>query len=254
MDTDSRDPRSGNPRKTILPVRFRFPGSLVPRARSVSVLDPFNGWTPSSHRLTKTLEGDWVITIRLSPGRVVYYFDVDGTTWLDPQDDGRIPNGWGSEYSVRNVAPISEPPSSLRSLSDQVPIGGGAQVFEWRAEETPEATTLRPSGEMDLGTVSIFRDALTAATVRGRSKVVDMRGIEYMDSCGIHALLEHAESCKQHGGLLVLVAPNAPVQKIIEITGLDDAMPVLASVEVALDLLRARLSSALVIQTNAGNG
>lgn len=24
--------------------------------------------------------------------------------WLDPGDDGRIPNGWGSEYSVRHVA------------------------------------------------------------------------------------------------------------------------------------------------------
>jgi anti-sigma B factor antagonist len=129
---------------------------------------------------------------------------------------------------------------------------GGAHVFEWRAEETPEATILRPSGEMDLGTVAIFRDALTAATVRGRSIVVDMTGIEYMDSSGIHALLAHGESCKQCGGLLVLVAPNPSVQKIIEITGLDEAMPVFGSVEVALDLLRARLASTLVLQSNAG--
>jgi anti-sigma B factor antagonist len=220
----------------------------------VSVLGPFNGWTPSSHRLTKTVEGDWATTVNLCPGRVVYCFDVDGTTWLDPHDDGRTPNGWGSEYSVRNVAPLSEPPSSLRSPRDQVPIRGGAQAFEWNAEETPAATILRPSGEMDRGTVSIFRDALTAATARGRSIVVDLRGIEHMDSSGIYALFEHAESCKQHGGLLVLVAPNAPVQKIIELTGLDDAMPVLASVEVALDLLRARFVSTLVIQTNAEHG
>jgi len=27
--------------------------------------------------------------------------------WLDPADEGRVPNGWGSEYSIRHVA--SEP-------------------------------------------------------------------------------------------------------------------------------------------------
>ena len=254
MDTVSREPRAGNPRKTILPVRFRFPGRLVPRARSVSVVGPFNGWTPSSHRLTKTLEGDWVTTVNLSPGRVVYYFDVDGTIWLDPFDEGRVANGWGSEYSVRNIASSSEPPSALRSPKDQAPIGGGAQVFEWSVEQTPEATILRPSGEMDLGTVSIFRDALTGATVRGRSIVVDMSAIECIDSSGIHALLAYADSRKQHGGLLVLVAPNDTVQKILEIATVDDAMPVLASVEMALDLLRPRLTAALLIETNAENG
>ena len=39
----------------------------------------------------------------LSPGRAVYLFSVDGVMWLDPEDDDRIPNGWGSEYSIRLV-------------------------------------------------------------------------------------------------------------------------------------------------------
>jgi hypothetical protein len=28
--------------------------------------------------------------------------------WLDPADEGRVPNGWGSEYSVRHVASGAE--------------------------------------------------------------------------------------------------------------------------------------------------
>jgi hypothetical protein len=36
------------------------------------------------------------------PGRLP--FSVDGTKWLDPDDDKRLPNDWGSEYSVRDVA------------------------------------------------------------------------------------------------------------------------------------------------------
>jgi hypothetical protein len=30
---------------------------------------------------------------------------VDGAMWLDPEDEGRLPNGWGSEYSLRHITP-----------------------------------------------------------------------------------------------------------------------------------------------------
>jgi len=238
----------------LVPVSFRFPGTLVPSARRVSILGPFNGCKPLSHPLAKASEGCWVTTIYFCPGRAVYCFDVDGIIWLDPNDDGRVPNGWGPEYSVRNVAPISEPASDLRPPKDLIPIQGGAQLFECGVEEAPEAVILRPSGEMDLGTVWIFRDALKEATARGRSIVIDMNGIKFIDSSVIHALLEHAGFCKQHRSSLVLAAPNGAIQKIIEITSLDDAIPVLAPVEVALDLLRHRLTSSQAVQTNDKNG
>lgn len=87
----------------LLPVTFRFPGRLEPSARRVAVTGPFNRWDPRVHRLQRDGGGDWVITVYLPPGRVVYCFYVDGKPWLDPADQGRIPNGWGSEYSVRYV-------------------------------------------------------------------------------------------------------------------------------------------------------
>lgn len=88
---------------TLVPVVFRFPDTLVPHARHVAVLGAFNGWNPTVHPLTKTADGDWMITIYLPPGRTVYHFSVDGAFWLDPHDEGRIPNGWGSEYSIRYI-------------------------------------------------------------------------------------------------------------------------------------------------------
>ena len=89
--------------KALVPVTFRFPGTLVPRARRVAVVGPFNGWNPAAHLLTKTAAGDWAITIYLSPGRTLYQFSVEGISWLDPYDEGRVPNGWGSEYSIRDI-------------------------------------------------------------------------------------------------------------------------------------------------------
>jgi anti-sigma B factor antagonist len=158
----------------------------------------------------------------------------------DPNEHGRTPNVGESEDSVHTVEPISEPPSSLRRPKSQVPIRGGAQIFECSAEETPDAVILRPSGEVDLATVATFSDALTRAAARGRCIVVDMMGIEYIDSSGIHALIGYANACKQRGDLLILVAPRGTVQKVIRITNLDRVITVLASVEVALDLLQSR--------------
>jgi len=87
----------------LVPFVFRFPNALVPTAQRVAIVGPFNGWNPAVHLLTKAAGGDWTITIYLPPGRTVYNFSVDGTLWLDPHDEGRIPSCWGGEYSIRYI-------------------------------------------------------------------------------------------------------------------------------------------------------
>ena len=89
---------------TLAPVTFRLAAGLVPDARRVSVVGPFNGWNHMVHTMTRRTGGDWRVTIYLPPGRIIYLFDVDGEFWLDPDDEARTPNAWGTEYSVRQVA------------------------------------------------------------------------------------------------------------------------------------------------------
>jgi len=88
---------------SLVPVTFQFPLTLAPEANRVAIRGPFNGWNPNTHLLSKAREDCWTITLYLPPGRVIYCFDVDGAAWLDPNDEGRVPNCWGSEYSVRVV-------------------------------------------------------------------------------------------------------------------------------------------------------
>jgi Glycogen recognition site of AMP-activated protein kinase len=90
----------------LVPVTFRFPAHLALKAQAVSVVGSFNGWNSTAHPLRRAGNGDWMITIYLSPGRVVYMFWADGVMWLDPDDEGRIPNTWGSEYSLRQVTSV----------------------------------------------------------------------------------------------------------------------------------------------------
>jgi len=151
----------GHDRATILPVRFRLPGRLAPTARRVCVRGSFNGWSPASHPLTHTADGDWLTTIYLSPGRIVYYFDVDGAAWLDPDDDGRIPNGWGSEYSVREVRQSAEAPVPVRAPRNPLALPGVLDaVFAPHRTEEPPTVVLHPTGAVDLETDAPFPEPL----------------------------------------------------------------------------------------------
>ena len=90
----------------------------------MAVVGPFNGWNPAVHAMNRRADGDWTVTIYLPPGRLVYLFNVDGEYWLDPNDDERMPNSWGSEYSVRHVvttpvaAKDAQTPGAPRGLED----------------------------------------------------------------------------------------------------------------------------------------
>jgi 1,4-alpha-glucan branching enzyme len=105
----------------LVPVTFRFPHTMAPAAHRIAILGPFNGWNPMVHLLTKSPDAYWTITLYLPPGRTVYCFDVDGSYWLDPHDEGRVPNGWGSEYSVRYVRQGDELPAAPHSTQDTLP-------------------------------------------------------------------------------------------------------------------------------------
>ncbi len=107
--------------QVVVPVIFRLPVGLVPNARRVAVRGSFNGWSADEHVLRKSLDGEWRVTVYLCPSRIIYYFDVDGVPWLDPDDDGRVPNGWGSEHSVRRVGEAPPAPPTAR-VGDQLSL------------------------------------------------------------------------------------------------------------------------------------
>jgi anti-anti-sigma factor len=224
----------------IVPVTFIFSGRLVANARRVSIIGPFNHWNPNVHPLRKAPDGDWVTTLYLTPGRIVYYFDVDGTYWLDPDDDGRVPNAWGSEYSVRHVNALSDVSPTAPPSKNHVPVQGGPQLVNAGVEETPDAVILHPSGEVDLGTLATFREMLAAAATKERPMVIEMSAVDYIDSAGMYLLIDCARSCRERGGQLILAAPKDNVRRLLEIASMHRTICVVGSREAALNLLRAR--------------
>ena len=81
--------------------------------------------------------------------------------------------------------------------------------------------TLR--GELDLATAPELEGLVNERLDTGQEVVIDLRGLEFMDSSGIRVLVAAHARAGRSGTRLVIVRPERghPVAKIIEVSGLD---------------------------------
>jgi len=88
-----------------------------------------------------------------------------------------------------------------------------------RADES-DGAVVRVVGELDLASVTFVRNELERALATGRERiVVDLRALEFVDSTGIHALMQAHERCRaDRRSLTVLLAPG-PVQRTLDVSG-----------------------------------
>jgi anti-anti-sigma factor len=84
------------------------------------------------------------------------------------------------------------------------------------------AALLTITGEIDMDTVSQFRQALTHAATRHPRLSVDLTATAYLDSTGIAALFDVA----RHTQLELILGPGCLVTPIIEICKLDQVATV----------------------------
>ena len=79
--------------------------------------------------------------------------------------------------------------------------------------------TLR--GELDLATVSLLGEELDRATRGTGAVVIDLSGLRFIDSSGLHVLVGAERELGASGGQLVLVRGPRAVRRVFELTGLD---------------------------------
>jgi len=76
----------------------------APGAMSVQLVGDFTRWQERPVNLHKSPDGTWRTTIELAPGSHRYRFLVDGQWRDDPECALRVPNPYGSQDAVRQVA------------------------------------------------------------------------------------------------------------------------------------------------------
>ncbi len=91
-------------------------------------------------------------------------------------------------------------------------------------------------GEVDLHTSTDLRRRITQLLAEGWTRiVVDLSGVEFMDSTGLGVLVGALRRLRDQEGSLALVGPREPVRRVLMVTGLDRVLPTYASLEEALD-------------------
>jgi anti-sigma B factor antagonist len=100
--------------------------------------------------------------------------------------------------------------------------------FSISAEDRDGRAHLSLRGELDLATAPELEELLNSRVDSGQEVVVDLRGLEFMDSSGIRVLVAAHARAGRTGGRLVVVRPrpNSAVAKIVEISGLDGELTI----------------------------
>ncbi|HEY4826218.1 MAG TPA: STAS domain-containing protein [Solirubrobacteraceae bacterium] len=87
------------------------------------------------------------------------------------------------------------------------------------------AVTLALSGELDLVSSPILEQALERAHESGAELIiVDLRGLEFMDSTGLHRLVAAQQRMLQAGRRFGLVRGGEQVQRLFDLTGLAELL------------------------------
>ena len=85
-------------------------------------------------------------------------------------------------------------------------------------------TLLACIGELDLATIPAFEDALCRAEADGRAIVLDISGLEFIDSRGLAMILALDRRVREADGRLTIVRGPDAVNRMFEVTGVLDRL------------------------------
>ena len=116
--------------------------------------------------------------------------------------------------------------------------------FELTEEHLDERNVvLRVVGEIHATTAPQFSERLNAAISEGRRGVVlDLMGVEFIDSTGLSVLLNGLRRVTRVRGSMVIACANPTVLRLFEITKLDSTFDIVADCDEAIARVRQALA------------
>jgi anti-sigma B factor antagonist len=96
-------------------------------------------------------------------------------------------------------------------------------------------SVLQVGGEVDVATAPRLREQLIKLVNDQRFRVVvDLGGVDFIDSTGLGVLIGALKRLRSHDGRLDLVIDDPRVLKVFDITGLDQIFTIHPTVELAV--------------------
>lgn len=104
-----------------------------------------------------------------------------------------------------------------------------------------QVPVVHANGDLDIATVDSLRDEVAEILAeRPPALVIDLTGVAFFDSSGLHALDEIRRTAEEQGTTLGLICPHARLMKLFEITDLKDLFEFYPSADAAGDAIDAR--------------
>lgn len=99
-------------------------------------------------------------------------------------------------------------------------------MIEW-SQPTPDVAHFTITGRLDAHEAPKLRECFEKAREAGASRFeVAMDQVEFMDSSGLAAVVSGLKASRSEGGELVIVSPSPMVRKVLELTLLDQVIPI----------------------------
>ena len=112
-----------------------------------------------------------------------------------------------------------------------------------RIERLDHVSIARLVGEIDLANAGAIEDAIAATLDEDRTLglVADLSGVTFLDSSALRMLFNlHAMLAERGRAFVVVVPEGAPFRRVLEITGVADAIATCSTVDVAVEMLERR--------------
>ena len=107
------------------------------------------------------------------------------------------------------------------------------QILE---EKQDDINIYKLSGRLDSNTSPDLEKRLDDALENGTTKMVaDFENLDYISSAGLRVILKTSKALKRSQGTFVLCAMQDYVREIFEISGFDTFLPIVPSIEEALN-------------------
>jgi anti-sigma B factor antagonist len=100
------------------------------------------------------------------------------------------------------------------------------ELFRVTAEPLQDAILVSATGEIDISTVDVLARELTTAREEGSTVLLDLSGITFIGSTGLHLLLEASRSSALSDWGFFVLRPSRAVQRLIDVSGTADLIMV----------------------------
>ena len=113
------------------------------------------------------------------------------------------------------------------------------QPFEVITEEHAGFALVRVTGEFDLAAVEAVETAMLTVEARHPLVILDLRGVSFLDSTGLRAIVSADSRSREGGSELKIVRGSEAVQKLLYLAGLDKILPLIDPDELPEALTRS---------------